>query len=94
MLGTQLLPTHYSHGNSGSSYPQPATGRTAMPFGPDGLGQERSKKKPKGNVRFAAPEVRNEREELFDIGEDSEDEYENQRIREKRQEEAGMDGRS
>lgn len=94
VLGTQLLPTHYSHGNSGSSYPQPATGRTAMPFGPDGLGQERSKKKPKGNVRFAAPEVRNEREELFDIGEDSEDEYENQRIREKRQEEAEMDGRS
>jgi len=50
-----------------------------MPFevqGPNVLGRQ---KKSKGNVRFTTPE--DEREELFDIGEDSEGEDGDQRMR-------------
>jgi len=58
--------------------------------GPNALGRQ---KKSKGNVRFATPE--DEREELFDIGEDSEGEDGDQRIQEMRREGVGhLDGQS
>jgi len=62
-----------------------------MPFevqGPNVLGRQ---KKSKGNVRFTTPE--DEREELFDIGEDSEGEDGDQRMRGMRREGVGhLDG--
>jgi len=64
-----------------------------MPLEVQGPHALRPQKKSKGNVRFATPE--DEREELFDIGEDSEGEDGDQRIRGMGREEVGhLDGQS
>ncbi|KXN90995.1 hypothetical protein AN958_03062 [Leucoagaricus sp. SymC.cos] len=65
-LGTQLLPTHHSHSTSNDNWtpaPKPLGVNGSRP-GKDGT--QKNNKKSRGNVRFAE-------RELFDIGEDSED---------------------
>lgn len=69
-----MLPTHHSrsHHNGGSS-----TTQSVRPFRVGGTAGE-GKTKKKGNVRFANVwnDEREEREGLFDVGEESEDEDE------------------
>ncbi|KAJ3566524.1 hypothetical protein NP233_g6956 [Leucocoprinus birnbaumii] len=99
-LGTQLLPTHHSRTTDSSSE------WVTSPVGISGsdrggkVGETAKKQKKKGNVRFAPVRERDEseREELFDIGEDSsdgedEDGYSRRELREDERREAQNPGR-